>query len=284
MKLTFDARARAILKRLPAVNAYSLLELVLLAALAVQVARLAWALVTPVAPLGDWRQAGPTIPVLPGDVLRGSDPFYRGGGQDGAPAVVTSLHLTLYGTRMNEATGRGSAILAGPDGVQKSVAVGDEIILGAVLKEVAFDHVTIERGGTREDLFLDQSAGHGGAAPASGARAPMLPPGGGAPPPPPIAQGEPIGIHRFQSDIGFVPRIDGGRIIGLVVRPQGSAAAFRAAGLKEGDIITAIGGRPVTSPADFDNVAIGLVNGGTLSLTVQREGKPVTLSVPVAPR
>jgi general secretion pathway protein C len=152
-----------------------------------------------------------------------------------------------------------------------------------VLKDVAFDHVTIERGGTREDLFLDQSGGHGGSAPGPGAHA-APPSPGGAPPPAPIASGEPIGIHRFQSDVGFVPRIDGGRIIGLVVRPQGSAAAFRAAGLKEGDIITAIGGRPVNSPADFDNVAVGLVNGGTLSLTVQREGKPVTLSVPVAPR
>jgi len=279
MKLTFDARARAILKRLPAVNAYSVLEIMLLAGLAVQVARLAWVMVTPVAPLGEWRPAGPTIPMAPADVLRGADPFYRGGDPDGAPAVVTSLHLTLYGTRINEATGRGSAILAGPDGVQKSVAVGEEVAPGVVLKEVAFDHVTLDRGGAREDLFLDQSNGGGAGAGAVPVSAPAA-----ATAPQALAAGEPIALNRFQADIGFVPRIDGGRIIGLVVRPQGSAAAFRAAGLMEGDIVTAIGGRPVNSPADFDAILGGLKNGGTLSLTVLRGGQSVPLSVPVAPR
>ncbi|MBN8846829.1 MULTISPECIES: type II secretion system protein N [unclassified Sphingomonas] len=279
MKLTFDARARAILKRLPAVNAYSVLEIMLLAGLAVQVARLAWVVVTPVAPLGEWRPAGPTIPMAPADVLRGADPFYRGGDPDGAPAVVTSLHLTLYGTRINEATGRGSAILAGPDGVQKSVAVGEEVAPGVVLKEVAFDHVTLDRGGAREDLFLDQSNGGGAGAGAVPVSAPAA-----ATAPQALAAGEPIALNRFQADIGFVPRIDGGRIIGLVVRPQGSAAAFRAAGLMEGDIVTAIGGRPVNSPADFDAILGGLKNGGTLSLTVLRGGQSVPLSVPVAPR
>lgn len=276
MKLTFDARARAILKRLPTVNVYSLLELVLIAVLAMQVARLAWALVTPVAPLGDWRPGGPIIPSAPGEVLRLNDPFYLAGGQaDAGPAVVTPLRLTLFGIRINEATGRGSAILAGPDNVQKSVAVGEEIVAGVVLKEVAFDHVTIERGGMREDLFLDQS-GSGGANAAA--------PAPGAPAPPPPGTSEPITMRKFQADVGFVPRIDGGRIIGLVVRPQGSAVAFRAAGLKEGDIITAIGGRPVNGPTDFDNIEKGLADGGTLALAVQRDGQNVNLAVPVSGR
>ncbi|WP_298668978.1 type II secretion system protein N [uncultured Sphingomonas sp.] len=269
------------MRRLPTANARSLAELALVAGLAVEVARLAWAVVTPIAPLGDWRSIAPTIPAAPADVLRGFDPFYRLGGQgDGAPAVVTSLHLTLFGTRINEATGRGSAILAGPDGEQKSVNVGDEIIAGVVLKEVAFDHVTIERGGAREDLFLDQSAsGAGAGAPLPGASGP-----GVSSAPSPSATGEAITIEKFQADVGLVPRVDGGRIVGLVVRPQGSGAAFRAAGLKEGDIITSIGGRPVNNLADFDNVAAGLSEGGTLSLSVSRNGRTVALSVPVATR
>ncbi|WP_137785710.1 type II secretion system protein N [Sphingomonas sp. 3P27F8] len=276
MKLTFDARSRAILRRLPAVNIYSMLEIILLFAFAVQVARLAWGLVTPVGPLGEWHPASPTIPAVPMEALRGADPFYRAGGQaDGAPAVVTSLRLTLFGTTTNEVTGRGSAILSGPDGVQKSVAVGEEVIPGVQLKEVAFDHVTIERGGVREDLFLDQSgtaASPGAVFPPAAAVAPN-----GAP-------GEAINIRKFQSEVGFVPRIDGGRITGLVVRPQGSGASFRAAGLREGDIITAIAGRPVNSPADFDSIATGLADGGTLALTVQRNGQTETISIPVAGR
>ncbi|OJU17492.1 MULTISPECIES: type II secretion system protein N [unclassified Sphingomonas] len=281
MKLKFDARARAIMQRLPIPSVYSAAELVLLGLLAFQAARLVWVAVTPVAPVGEWRASVPTIPAAPGDVLRGFDPFYRLEGGGDAPAVVTSLRLTLFGTRVDEASGRGSAIIAGPDGIQKSVAVGEEIIPGVTLKEVAFDHVTIDRGGAREDLFLDQSAGTAnaaspGVAPAPGA---VPPPVAGNPPP-----GGGITISRFRAEVGFVPRIEGGKIAGLVVRSQGSGAAFRAAGLKEGDIITAVGGRSISNPADLDIIAGGLNGGGTLSLTVQRDGQSIPLSLAVAPQ
>ncbi len=277
MRLSFDARARALLRRIPVVNVYSLAELVLLGALAVQCARLVWTVVTPVTPLGDWRPAGVTLPAAPGEVLRGFDPFYRISGVQTGPAVVTSLQLKLFGTRIDEAMGRGSAILAGPDGVQQSVAVGEEIMPGVVLKEVAFDHVSIERGGVREDLFLDQSGGSGApTAPApagdAGASPPSAPPGGGAG----------LTVQQFQAEIGFVPRVEGGRINGLVVRPQGSGAAFRAAGLREGDIVTQIGGRAVQGPADIERLAGQFSGGGSMALTVDRGGQSLTLNVPVA--
>lgn len=275
MRLKFDARARAILKRLPVVNVYSVLELLLLAGLAVQCARLVWTVLTPVSPLGDWRPAGPAIPSAPAAVLRGFDPFFRISGVQTGPAVVTSLQLKLFGTRIDEATGRGSAIIAGPDGVQQSIAVGEEIIPGVVLKEVAFDHVAIERGGVREDLFLDQSGGAVTAAPASGAVAP-------APGAVPTAAGAGVTVQQLQSDVGFIPRIDSGRISGLVVRSQGSGAAFRAAGLKDGDIVTAIGGRPVTGPGDIERLAGDFAGGGNLSLTVERGGQTLPIAVQMA--
>ncbi|UVO49384.1 PDZ domain-containing protein [Sphingomonas sp. SUN019] len=277
MRLKFDARARAILKRLPVVNVYSVLELLLLAGLAVQCARLVWTVLTPVSPLGDWRPAGPVIPSAPAAVLRGFDPFFRISGTQSGPAVVTSLQLKLFGTRIDEATGQGSAIVAGPDGVQQSIAVGEEIIPGVVLKEVAFDHVAIERGGVREDLFLDQS---GGAAAVTAAPAP----GGAAPAPgaPSPAGGAGVTVQQLQSDVGFIPRIDSGRISGLVVRAQGSGAAFRAAGLKDGDIVTAIGGRPVTGPADIDRLSSDFAGGGNLSLTVERGGQTLPIAVQMA--
>jgi general secretion pathway protein C len=274
MRLSFDARARALLRRLPVVNVYSLAELILLGALAIQCARLVWTVLTPVSPLGEWRPAGAVLPSAPGEVLRSFDPFYRISGVQAGPAVVTSLQLKLFGTRIEEATGRGSAILAGPDGVQKSVAVGEEIIPGVVLKQVAFDHVSIERGGVREDLFLDQSGG-GTATP--------VPLGDAAGAPPPAGAGG-ITAQQFQSEIGFVPRVEGGRVNGLVVRPEGSGAAFRTAGLRDGDIITQIGGRPVQGPADIERLASQFAGGGTLTMTVDRGGQSLPLSVPVAGR
>lgn len=281
MRLKLDARTQRILRRLPVVNVYSLVELVLIAGLATQAARLVWTLVTPVSPLGDWRPAEVSVPGRPYDVLAGFDPFFRLGGQQQGPATVTALQLTLFGIRVDEASGRGSAIVAGPDNVQRSVGVGEEIQPGVRLKAVAFDHITIDRGGTDEDLFLVQSDAPGaggpppppGQAPSAGAPMAMA----GQPPAPPV------GANQIRSEIGFIPRIDGGRISGLVVRPQGTGTLFRTAGLREGDVVTAIGGRPVTGPQDLDRVTAEFAGGGNIPITVERGQQTLALAITIAP-
>lgn len=158
MRLTPSPRLRRVLRALPQGGPVAWLEIALIIVLAFQLARLLWAVATPVGPFGDW-QARP-VPGLSADaraaLFARFDPFNRTAPNAG-PAVVTSLSLTLYGIRMNEASGGGSAIVAGPDGVQQSVAVGGEVMPGVVLKAVALDHVTITRGGADEQLYLDQS-------------------------------------------------------------------------------------------------------------------------------
>ena len=281
MRLTMDARARRLLRRIPGVNVYSAAELALLGLLAVQVARLAWTIVTPVSPLGDWRPAEATLPGTPYDILTGFDPFFRLSGEQAGPSAVTSLRLTLFGTRIDEAMGRGSAIVAGPDGIQNSIAVGDEIVPGVRLKAVAFDHVVIDRGGVEENLFIDQS----GAAPVA---QPAVPNPGvslapGAPPPGGGAPGA-VPARQLRSEIGFIPRIDGGRVSGLVVRSQGTGAIFRRAGLQEGDVVTAVAGRPVSGPSDFDRIASDFAGGGNIPITVERGTQTLPLSIAVAPQ
>ncbi len=266
MRLKLDARARRILRRMPVVNVYSLAELALMGVLAAQCARFVWVLATPVTPLGDWRPAAPVV--ADADILRGFDPFFRLGGA-AQSATVTALQLTLFGTRTDEAMGGGSAIIAGPDGVQQSVAVGAEIQPGVRLKSVAFDHVTIDRGGAAEDLFLDQS---GAVTPVTPGAAPALTTGAAG-----------IQVGQLRNEIGFIPRIDGGRISGLTVRPQGTGNAFRAAGLKEGDVVTSIGGRPVSGPGDLDRIAKDFAGGGNVPITVERGQDTLPLSITIAP-
>ena len=272
MRLKLDARGRRLLARIPQVSVYSAAELLLLAGLAVQAARLLWTIVTSVAPLGDWRPAPVAEVASPVTLLTSFDPFFRLGGTSG-PAVVTSLQLTLFGIRVDEASGRGSAILAGADGLQRSIAVGEEIQPGVTLKAVAFDHVTIDRGGASEDLFLDQS---GGAVAAPGQ--PATATAGGLPPQP----GAGVPLAQLRQEIGFIPRIDGGRVSGLVVRPQGSGAAFRAAGLREGDVITSLGGRPVTGPDDVERIARDFAGGGNVPIVVERGQDTLPLAITVA--
>lgn len=277
MRLKFDARARAILRRLPVVNVYSVLELALLAGLAVQSARLMWTIVTPVTPLGAWVPTGPAIPADPAGVIAGFDPFFRVSGAATAqgPAAVTSLQLTLFGTRIDAATGRGSAIIAGPNGVQKAISVGEEVAPGVVLKAVAFDHVTLDRGGATEDLFLDQSSGTGAA---------VAPPAPGAAPStgPAVDGGGTVSIAQLRADTSAIPRIEGGRITGLTLRGQGGSA-FRNAGLRDGDVIVAIGSRAVSGPADLDRLTREAASG-TLALTIERGGQSLPLTIAVTPQ
>lgn len=94
-------------------------------------------------------------------LLQRFDPFFpaRAGSGEGLP--VTALPLSLHGVRADSASGRGSAIIAAGDGEQKVYGVGDSIADGATLAAIAADHVVIDRGGTREALWLDSA----GAAP-----------------------------------------------------------------------------------------------------------------------
>lgn len=280
MRLVLDARMRDILRRVPVLKIYGGLELLLIALLAVQGARLVWAVATPVDALGMWHPERGGVAGSPQALLQGFDPFFRiSGGDAPGPTVVTSLQLTLYGTRIDAAQGGGSAIIAGPDGVQQSVGVGQEIEPGVRLKAVAFDHVTIDRGGTAEDVFLAQPDQPASATPAPTV-APLVGGGGAHPPLPPGTQG--ITFAQLRSDIGLIPRIDKGRVTGLTVRPQGSGTGFRVAGLRDGDVVTQIGGKPVAGPGDIERLAAQYAKGGLLSVAVERGSDTIPLVITIA--
>ena len=85
MRLALDPRARRLLRRVPRNTVYTALELILLSLLALQGARLAWTLVTPVDPVGDWRAPGAVRAPLPGSaaLLGQFDPFFRLSGDAG---------------------------------------------------------------------------------------------------------------------------------------------------------------------------------------------------------
>ncbi|HEY0114267.1 MAG TPA: type II secretion system protein N [Allosphingosinicella sp.] len=208
MAVALNPRAERLLARLPKLSVYSALELLLLVLIAVQCARLFWAFLTPLGPLGDWKALDAIRPVrAQGQALGSFDPFFRGSGQAGgaqAPVVVTALEIRLFGVLENRATGGGSAIIGTPDGQQRSFVVGEEIMPGVTLSGVGFDHVTVTRNGAPEQLYLDQSPAPvapnspGAAVPAPVSPPPQQPPAGQrvmpvptvtaqpqAPPPPP---------------------------------------------------------------------------------------------------
>lgn len=83
------------------------------------------------------------------------DPFFPASAASADSLPVTALPFSLHGVRADSATGRGSAILASGDGQQLVYGVGDTVAEGVTLAAIAADHVVLDRGGTREALWLD---------------------------------------------------------------------------------------------------------------------------------
>ncbi len=237
----------------------------------IQGARLFWTIVTPVAPVGNWRSA-PVGIVPEGEraALFGAfDPFFRAASAATGSEVVTSLPLTLFGIRTNEASGGGSAIIAGADGMQNSWSVGETIMPGVTLHAVAFDHVVISNNGTLEKLFIDQSV------PAENVT-PKAPASELVQQPAPVSSAAQLNAQTLQQSIGLAPRNEGGRITGLVVSAKDDGAMLAAAGLQKGDIITAINGRPASAGADL---MAQLRPGTRLTLEVERGAQKIPVAI-----
>lgn len=246
----------------------------LLALLAVQGTRLLYSLLTPPGPVGDWQAASPQ-PLNPAAqiaLFARFDPFYRQQAvAANSPNAVTALPLTLFGIRANNATGGGSAIIAGEDGVQQSIGVGEDIQPGVRLVGVAFDHVTIERAGTRELLYMDQTEGEAAAATAS-----PTPAEGAATAPAPSA---PVSPASIRAGVSFAPRTAGGRVTGISVAPQGDGSAFAALGLRAGDVIRSVNGRAIASAGDIAALTSQLQPGARLALEVERGAGTANVAV-----
>lgn len=220
--------------------------------------RLVWTLVTPTTPIGDWRSIPPSPVAVDRSIFGQFDPFFRSAVDEST--AISSLSLVLSGTRVDNVSGRGSAIIATPDGVQTSYAVGDTVQPGVVLTAVGFDSVTITRGGVSEKLFIDQSAGG----------APITPETAGS-------RSGAAGAS-LANEVNVTPRLQGNSLTGYTLTPKATGAAFAAAGLQPGDVLVSVDGATVTSLKDPAGLLQQFDSGG-ITITVERGGKPVSLRI-----
>lgn len=259
MQLALNPRARQLLRRLPVGSPTAILRAALIVALGIQGARLLWAVAEPHGPVGNWRGSA-IVPPADSALLGRFDPFGRFGASD-APVAASSLPIKLFGVRLDAATGQGSAIIAGPDGAQQSFTVGDTVMPGVILRQVAFDSVTIDRGGALEQVFLDQSvpprAVVGGALPAPDAAATPAPP-----------------TQVIPGVTLSTPSANGVTVSGDANNP-----AFRASGLQPGDVVTAVNGAPVRAGTQIDQMLAAPSDTGITALTVTRAGQTLTVNV-----
>ena len=267
-------------RRLPSVPLHDALWWALAATIAVLGAALLWMVVTPVSPLGAWRPAGVRVmsPAARSALFAGFDPFNRSSAVKAAAGseTVTALALTLYGIRVNAATGGGSAIIAGADGIQQVYKVGTEVLPGVVLAEVHFDHIGLSHGGSNELLYLDQSKPAVNAA-TTLASTPAGPVGQTAPAAP-GASGS-LTADAVRQGISFQPRVENGKVAGLAVSAGGDGGAFRAAGFQPGDVIVSVGGKPVGGEGAQAELAAQIKPGQAVSVMVKRNGQQLPLAL-----
>lgn len=249
------------------------LKALLLAALAAQAAKLLWAIVTPVGPLGEWRAPAPIILSREAQaaLFATVNPFDRGG----PVAAIAALpaDLKLFGVRDNIGSAGGGAIIALPDGVQVSVSVGETLMPGVVLIGVGFDYADVERGGARQRLFLDQDKPPETLAPGAVSVAP-------APTTAPAAGG--LTVQTLRGAVSFSPRQANGAVSGILIAPGADTATFATTGFKSGDVIVAVNGARITSVTDLAQLQQSLTPGASLSLTVERAGRPLPLTLKLA--
>ncbi|GMM60672.1 type II secretion system protein N [Novosphingobium pituita] len=245
---------------------------------------LGWVLLAPVGN-GSGGGAGESGPLVLDAPARAAlfgqfDPFARDGGGGAGP-----LPLTLLGTRSGPGGEGGSAIVAGPDGVQKVVLQGEEALPGLRLVRVDFDTITLSRAGGRVTLAMKADEPEGDAANDNDpADAGDQTPSAKAPSdktPSEKAPSQPIGTP-VSSGLHFEAVGQGGRVVGLAphLAQQGGGAAF---GLLAGDTIVAIEGRAVSGAQDGIRLAEALRAGRALGVTVRRGGRDLPLSLGAGP-
>lgn len=238
--LRFAALQEQIARRDPAV-ALTGLSVVLVVLLGVQAARIGWALVEPVGPVG-------AVATSPAPGLAGTeaglgrfDPFFRAAAN--APAAPDAgAGMRLFGIRVGP---KSSAIIGLPDGKQVAVMAGEEVAPGVVLRAVEADHVELLVQGRAATLAFP-AAGQGGA-PAYA--------------PPPIAQPDPPPAVAALSATG-----------------AGSADLARA-GLQPGDVVLSVNGQSVTDSQSVEALARELSSGREAVIQYRRDGEVRTATV-----
>lgn len=266
--------------------------LLLLLLLARQAAELVWALVpTPrqaawhppsVAPAQRAQTAGDPVRVITQAALFGR---YQAPAAPSVAALAnapeTNLNLDLLGILANRARPQDSrAVIAGGSGGEKPYAIGDAIGDGVTLKAIFPDRVVLSRRGKLETLRLDKDR------PAAGGdlNTPIAVAGGGA-----EASAEKLAQIRSEllanpAQAGNFIRVQpaqapGGGQLGYRIYPGSDGSAFQAAGLRPGDLVTAVNGVPLNNPAQTLQLLSQLSSASQVTLTIQRGNQTQTVNL-----
>lgn len=206
----------------------------------------------------------------------------------GINAPETNLNVTLRGIiAANDPDDSWALIATGNgQGDEKSYRTGARIPGGAVVRGIYADRVLLDRNGHLEALRLPKSEAGSGGITRHFTTAQTS-----APPPAPAPRSAIMqraagrggrGLTTLNSFIRAEPAMADGRLTGYRVYPGSNPAAFLATGLRPGDVVEAVNGKPLSDPRNLMALMAAKRAGGSAKLTVMRDGQTqqVTVSLP----
>jgi len=159
--------------------------------------------------------------------------------------------------------------------------VGDAIIPRVSLTKVFTDHVLLDAAGNKRELWLDkkaQVAAHGKAAPSSVVQ--QLPSSS--------PNRRNMGLSRqvvnnamanfstLLSQARILPHFTNGKADGFLVTDIAAGSLYQNLGLQNGDILSGVNGKPVTSMEQAMNMYRQLQKAPSVEVSVMRAGQTIT--------
>ena len=265
-------------------------SLILVVAIAWQLARIVWLLV-PAPAAGDNVSAPATTPATSGAADGGADVQsiaashifgIAASGPAKEPAAVIEVTENLNDTRLTNLALKGTmaatpaeeaiAIIADGGDEEKVYSIGDAVTSGATLHAVYPDRVVLNENGVLTNLKLPKEFSDSSSAMAMRRSAVTS-----------VRASEPTdsiqavvaqNVSQLADIIRPTPYFVNGEQQGYRVYPGRNRQQFAALGLRPGDLIKDIDGQSLTDPQQAMQIFQNLDNADQVSVTVERNGQP----------
>lgn len=191
-------------------------------------------------------------------------------------APETRLNLTLTGIVSDRTDTRSRALIKTGNKNQDSFAVGDTVDNGVKLHAIYANRVILDRNGRYETLTLEsvkqarsltgvsrtQKVSSELADDLGDVRKKIL--------------ANPASASRY---IRLQPERQNGNLVGYRIYPGADRGLFEKAGLKPGELVTAVNGQSLDNPAASLKLLSNLAQASSASVTLQRDGQQRTVTV-----
>jgi len=256
-------------------------SVLLVVALAAQLAAVVWRVVAPSEPSMSLEGSvapnarGPNVTGIVNAHLFGTAAQVASG--DASTAPTTNLRLVLVGTLAGPEPEQGWAIIGETAQNAKVYATGATVPGGARLKAVYADRAILDRNGKLESLPLPRLAGGTGPVPVSYAPRPSpQQPASLADSVRQLVEQDPATVSEI---IRPQPVFAGGQQKGYRVYPGRNRAQFARLGLMPGDLVTAVNGAPLDDPSQSLESLRSVGTGSPVMLTIERNGQVQQITV-----